>query len=224
MLTEIECILFAGPSLPQVVNLPELLQGVELHPPIRRGDLPTLMRDKAQGVIAIADGRFHQSLAVGHAEIREAIQAGWNVWGLSSMGAIRAFEMRQLGMMGYGDVYARFISAEINGIDFQDDEVALIHEELPPYRAKTEPLVHMRVALENWITNGKLTRTQADKVVTSMKTMWYGDRTLSAFKTALHEFDVDLTCELTNFDRFRVKSIDLQQFFVERPWKPRSSH
>ncbi|WP_425300876.1 TfuA-like protein, partial [Nocardia wallacei] len=33
-------------------------------------------------------------------EIREALEAGWSVWGLSSMGAIRAAEMRLLGMRG----------------------------------------------------------------------------------------------------------------------------
>src|SRR4051795_13634825 len=94
-----ELILFAGPSMPGSLRLPE---GATVLPPVRRGDVPALLRDRRPGALAIADGLFHQSLAVGHVEIRDALDAGWQVWGLSSMGAIRACEMRYLGMRGCG--------------------------------------------------------------------------------------------------------------------------
>ena len=65
------------------------------------------------------------------------------MWGLSSMGAIRAREMAHLGMRGYGSVYAPFATEG----DFQDDEVALLHEPNAPYRPVSEPLVHLREAV-----------------------------------------------------------------------------
>src|SRR5438094_645965 len=94
-----DVFLFAGPTLARARAIrPELdLGGVHELPPAQRGDVPRLVREHATpGVIAIVDGKFHQVLAVGHMEIRNAIAAGWTVWGMSSLGAIRAREMHHL--------------------------------------------------------------------------------------------------------------------------------
>ena len=100
-----------------------------MRPPVRRLDVAKLTAtERRPGTLVIVDGLFHDTLAVGHAEIREAMRRGWRVWGLSSMGAIRAREMAPLGMKGFGRVFERF-EAEA---DFQDDEVALLHEPRPP--------------------------------------------------------------------------------------------
>ncbi len=70
-------------------------------PPVKRGDVEKLISEREPGAMAIVDGLFQQCLSVGHAEIRSAVAAGWQVWGLSSMGAIRAYEMRNMGVRGY---------------------------------------------------------------------------------------------------------------------------
>ena len=59
----------------------------------------------------------------------DAIEQGWTVFGLCSMGAIRAYELRNFGMKGVGKVYQRFFQME----DFQDDELALFHEPVFPF-------------------------------------------------------------------------------------------
>jgi hypothetical protein len=217
-----DCFLFAGPSLSGIDRLDSLLTGVRILPPIQRGDLPRLLAESRPASIAIADGKFHQCLAVGHAEIREAIDRGVQVWGLSSMGAIRAAEMTSLGMRGYGEVFRRFSEAGRAGEDFQDDEVALLHDPEPPYRAGSEPLIHMRVALECWAAEGRIAVETAPAVAEALKSAWYGARSLASFATWLkrHAPAVSdwLPGELADFDRFRVKSRDLERFLVERPW------
>ena len=60
----------------------------------------------------ICDGVFESQPAVSHAELCRALDGGWAVWGVSSIGAIRAFEMRAEGMRGFGYVYKQFARFE----------------------------------------------------------------------------------------------------------------
>ena len=123
-----DCYLFAGPSLwPIKESHKGLLDQVYLRPPIKRGDLVALHDMCVPASVAIVDGVFHQVPAVGHQEIRSLLRAGWRIWGLSSMGAIRAYELREHGMEGYGFVFDWFCQ----NTDFRDDEVALLHLPTP---------------------------------------------------------------------------------------------
>ncbi len=216
-----ECLLFAGPTLYRAggsrLAVPA---GVRVLPPVQRGDIPRLLQTEPPGVLVIADGLFHQVLAVGHVELRDALAAGWQVWGLSSMGAIRAFEMRLLGMRGYGRVYDRFLREP----DFQDDEVALLHAPEPPYTAFTEPLVHLRVALDHFREAGLLPLADSDAVAADFKALWYGERSLSVFQARVlaraapcHQDRVRE--ELGDFDRFRIKTHDLAEFLRRHGWE-----
>ena len=136
--------LFAGPSLLDSNSRQLDTSFVRLKPPAKRGDIDLLLNEEdAAGTIILADGRFHSELAVGHSELRRAIRAGWEIWGVSSMGAIRACEMRSTGMKGFGVIYGFFMDDP----DFADDEVALLHIPDPPYHAVSEPLVHTRMFL-----------------------------------------------------------------------------
>src|SRR2546423_1317132 len=102
-------VLFVGPTMATSPRARALAKGCVVRRPVRRGDVARLVASrKKPGTMAIVDGVFHDSLAVGHAEIRDALARGWAVWGLSSMGAIRAREMSHVGMRGFGRVYARF--------------------------------------------------------------------------------------------------------------------
>jgi hypothetical protein len=210
--------MFVGPTLNCGATLAKE-RGVKLLPPVKRGDVERLVSTRRPGVMAIVDGQFHQCLSVGHAEIRLAIAEGWQVWGLSSMGAIRACEMRHMGMRGFGEVYEWFCRDE----DFRDDEVALTHAPSAPYLALSEPLVHIRVWLEELVKLRLLTATHERRLLKELMSLWFGERTLSRVRAMVLALvparakEIDQT--LANFDRFRLKSHDLSNFLRDQPWK-----
>ena len=215
-----KCLIFAGPTLNDADALRAVAgKGIEVLPPVRRGDIEEIVSTRAPGAMVIVDGLFHQCLSVGHAEIRSAVAAGWEVWGLSSMGAIRAYEMRHLGVRGYGRVYRCFCQYG----DFRDDEVALLHEPQPPYRALTEPLVHIRLWLRELLKTVLVTGRQKKRLLDNLMSMWFGDRTLLRARSMVLDFipvhEAGVDAMLAGFDRFRVKSHDLADFLDERPWK-----
>ena len=213
-----KCYLFAGPSLSPRARSSALAQLVRVLPPVARGDVATLVQNRKPSVLVLADGRFQEVMSVAHAEIREALACGWKVWGLASIGAIRAYEMRHLGMRGYGRVYDLFL----NSRDFQDDEVALLHGSNPPYLSGSEPLVHLRFALSEFVRRSILERKAAETVARRLKGLWYGDRTLSLFEhLALgftHKRQRDLVKRaIACFDQFRIKQRDLESFLAGNP-------
>jgi hypothetical protein len=169
--------------------------------------------------MAIVDGQFHQCLSVGHAEIRLALAKGWQVWGLSSMGAIRASEMKHMGMCGYGEVYKWFCRDDY----LRDDEVALTHCPDPPYNPLSEPLIHIRVWLQELVKIRLLSARQEKSLVKELMSMWFGDRTLPRARAMVLSVIPHRTRELdqtlAEFDRFRLKSHDLSNFLREQPWK-----
>lgn len=214
-----ECVLFAGPSLPPALPV---TAGVAIARPAGRGDIARLVARRRPGVLALADGVFHQTLAVGHAELRDAVTAGWQVWGLSSLGAIRACEMRYLGMRGYGTVYRRFVADP----DFSDDEVALLHSPDPPYRPVSEPMIHLRIGLDALVDRGLLTGVRRRALVARLSKQWYGDRTLGEVKAWLLDAQPESASTIERwvreFPRFRAKVLDVERFLTERPWRLQS--
>ncbi len=213
-----KCLVFAGPTLVDAILDGASRRGVQFLPPVKRGDIEKLIVKRPPGVVAIVDGLFHQCLSVGHAEIRTAVELGWEIWGLSSMGAIRAYEMRHMGVRGYGRVYELFDDFE----DFRDDEVALIHEAEPSYRPLSEPLVHIRFWLKDLVATGLLTKRHEKRLLDQLMSLWYADRTLAAIRRMVNELVPERADEvmrsMSNFDRYRVKSHDLSDFLHARPW------
>jgi hypothetical protein len=211
-------ILFAGPTLAASDRARTLARGLRKRPPVRRHDIAKIVESERPCDIVIVDGVFHDSLAVGHVEIRDAIARGFRLWGLSSMGAIRAREMAPLGMRGFGHVYERFCGND----DFQDDEVALLHEPSPPYRAVSEPLVHLRASIDHLVAQGIVAEGDARDVTRSLKSRWYGERTVPGAVQAIATYArggrARVAQEWRDFDRFRVKTIDLVRFLELRVW------
>jgi hypothetical protein len=193
--------------------------GFEVRPPARRGDI-SCIAENGTGIIVLVDGRFNQSLAVGHAELRVALEKGWVIWGLSSMGAIRAFEMRECGMRGFGRIYQHFLAPG----DFTDDEVALLHAPEAPYTAFSEPLVHIRHCLLEMERNKVLSANAARHVIRKMEKRWFAERTLDEFIHLVRNSsgptaESAATEHAHRFDSFRVKTTDLVTFFQLAPWK-----
>lgn len=202
-------VIYAGPSLNS--NSTSLIKekSLDLRPPIKRHDIPELLSEGFEGTIVIVDGVFHQNLALGHAELRNALEKGIQIFGLSSIGAIRAYEMRFLGMKGYGKVFNYFMNED----DFQDDEVALKYFPLPPYTEMSEPLVHFRVCIDYLIETKRITDEHGVEIISNLKSRYFGDRTMKLFLNLLSQYSNEFAEFVRDdFDRFRIKKIDLVNF------------
>jgi hypothetical protein len=203
--------IFVGPTLHRglACNLAMPTDDLIVLPPAKRGDMQRLLASEPPGLAIVVDGYFHlHNLAIGHAELRDALAAGWQVWGLSSMGAIRAAELGDLGMRGFGRVYRRYADDPA----FRDDEVALLHEPEPPYRPFSEPLVHVRALLAAMVDASAITRTAHDEIIATLMPMWFGDRTPTFLETLIDPAWV------RRLDEFQTKSQDLAAFLASRPY------
>jgi len=214
-----EPLLFAGPStwgLP-----PSLLVDAEvLHlPPVRRGEVARHASScEKPGVMIICDGVFQVSPAVSHRELCDAIDAGWQVWGVSSLGAIRAHELRHEGMRGFGGVYAMFERFE----DFTDDEMCLLHCPEAPYFPVTEALVNLRHALDQRGLELGIDGGTASAVLGALRSLWFGDRTHERIRSVLLEkgrVAPEAADRLLSWLReHRLKTLDLERLLRARPW------
>lgn len=208
-------LIFVGPSLsPRAQELIAQHQ-LAVQPPVCRGDIDRLMGSGFLGTLIMVDGRFKEVLAVGHAEIRHALEKGCSVYGLSSMGAIRAYEMETLGMQGFGKVFQYFKKEE----DFQDDEVALLHGQSPFFYTFSEPLVHFRECVKEYVGNGQLSKEAGQVIIATLKEQYFGKRTMDQFCTLMAQHGGITTEEIPrDFDRFRIKQQDLIHFLEVAPW------
>jgi hypothetical protein len=162
--------------------------------PIQRGDLSQALKENPN-IIGIIDGVFHQNSAVGHKEILNVLKKGIEVFGASSMGALRASELDTLGMVGIGYVYNQYASGEVDS----DDDVAVMldSETLEPL---SEPLINMKYVFENAVTEDILTSDEIDELLGIAKKIYYPKR---SYAKILSESDLDINKkeELIDFIR-----------------------
>ena len=213
-----DVILFAGPSTHGLDRAALLQDDVRLQPPVRRGDVDRLVEAASTpGVLVICDGVFQSVPAVSHKELCAAIDAGWQVWGVSSIGAIRAHELRDEGMHGFGYVHEQLSRHE----DFTDDEMCLLHFPEDPWFPLTEALVNLRHALD---VRGAALGISVDAGAQALGTLsraWFGDRTPGFMLAALVDAGVpspDAQALLAWTAANRIKSLDLQRLMRARPW------
>ncbi len=132
-------VLFVGPSLASE-HLPT---DMDVRGPAVCGDLAALLTDPPSAV-GLIDGAFETAPTVWHKEILELIAHGIPVAGAASLGALRAAELHQLGMIGVGRIFAAYRDGGL----VRDDAVLLTHapRELE-YRPLTVALVDAEAAL-----------------------------------------------------------------------------
>ena len=164
-------VVFVGPTLARS-KAKKLLPNAEYRPPAVQGDIlkSALL---SPDVIVLIDGYFERIPAVYHKEILWALQNGISVCGAASMGALRAAELQQFGMIGIGEIFESFSCGELE----RDDEVALVHA--PPnaqYKTLSEPLVNIRWTLSAAVNAGIIDEKLKDRIIEVGKGMFYPDR------------------------------------------------
>jgi hypothetical protein len=158
---------------------PEEAKGIldaEYFGPIKAGDIPAVIAEVGPHAIGIVDGVFHRTAAVLHKDILYALDRGIQVFGAASIGALRAAELRDCGMIGVGQVYGKYVSGELTG----DDEVAVPVARL---RGKgwvitngCDALVNIRATLAAARIRGALTEEAATAIGQAAKGLCFTER------------------------------------------------
>ena len=138
--------------------------------PIKRGDLNHDIKENPD-IIGIIDGVFHQNSAVGHREILNVIKKGIEVYGASSMGALRASELDSLGMHGIGYVYNQYATGKI----VSDDDVAVMLDS-ETLEALSVPLINMDYVFNNAYAENIITENEKDELLKIAKETYYPQR------------------------------------------------
>lgn len=176
MSTSESTVVFLGPSLDSneaARHLP-----ARYLPPIRRGDLPTVIAGGARS-IGIVDGEFGQSLAVSVMEVCSGLRQGVHIWGAASMGALRAAECQSMGMLGVGWIFQKYVEGSLRA----DDEVALLFDPWS-HRATTIPLVNVRWALQIAIEEGMIEGSSESALIEFGRAVRFTDRTYESLLKA----------------------------------------
>lgn len=169
-------IVFLGPSL-AADDAKSLYPDLVVLPPAGMGDLLGAANRFRPHAIGLVDGTFLTNMSVYHKEILYAMEQGIWVLGSSSMGALRAAECDDFGMIGVGGIYDRLVSGEIE----DDDEVALTHaDRAHNYRALSDALVTIRSAIAGAIAAGIVSEDDGAALVAVQKERWFPDRRLSS--------------------------------------------
>lgn len=167
-----EVVIFLGPSL-SLVEAQNVLQAHYL-PPAKKGDLLSVAAQFRPRVIGLIDGFFSQELSTWHKEILYALSQGIVVLGASSMGALRAAETADFGMVGVGKIFERYKSGEI----IDDDEVVLIHgPKEENYIPLSLPLINIRFTLELAKRENRFPSAICEAYLTLAKSLHYPNRT-----------------------------------------------
>ena len=113
-------VVFAGPSIYGISD--NHFSELDLRPPAASGDILGAVEGGAR-IIGLIDGLYGDCAAVWHKEILYAISKGVIVAGAASMGALRAAECNDFGMIGLGEIYKSYKS----GQRVSDADVAVSH-------------------------------------------------------------------------------------------------
>lgn len=181
----------------------------EYLPPVKRGDIYNLLekRDDVE-IIGIIDGVFHQSPAVAHKEILEALKQNITVVGGSSMGALRACELYPFGMIGVGNIFEDYK----NGVIESDDDVAVSFNP-ETYEQMSESWINMKYNFEFAVEDNIITQSQCNELLKIAKDTYYPKRSFNYVikKSSLND---DKKTELINYihsKQFDIKNQDAKK-------------
>lgn len=171
-------VVFLGPSLPhaEASNQTDAI----ILPPARRGDVIRAVARHDPETILIIDGYFEQVPSVWHKEVLWALSQGRTVAGAASMGALRAAELDQFGMLGIGRIYqaySRGVFAPFEEAFEDDDEVAVLHGPAETGYAATEAMVDIRATLDAARQAGLVNTSQMHMLAKTAKAQFYKRRT-----------------------------------------------
>lgn len=169
---KIKIIAFIGPSIPEK-RAKRLLPEAEFRPPAKQSDILNAVENDRPDVIILIDGYFHQNLSPWHKEILYALSKGIHVFGASSMGALRAIELEEFGMVGVGKVFNRLKKMAVA----PDDWVAVSQDS--DGNALSIPMVDVFETLDAIEDQDALSEEACKEIANAFKNSHFHNRTLA---------------------------------------------
>ncbi|MGV3722111.1 MAG: TfuA-like protein, partial [Actinomycetota bacterium] len=174
-----DIVVFLGPTLP-VAEAEALLPATYL-PPVQQGSVYEAAQSRPRA-IAIIDGYFGWVPSVWHKEILWALDQGIAVYGASSMGALRAAELHQFGMVGHGAIFQDYLEGRLH----DDDEVAIVHaDEQERFRPLSAAMVNIRYTLAKAESLGLISAASEAALIHYFKGRFFADRRLQGLRAQL---------------------------------------
>lgn len=175
-----DTVVFLGPTL-SAAEARTYLDAFYL-PPIGRGDVVRAVEQYAPLGIVIIDGAFGQRPAVRHKEILWALARGVQVYGAASMGAIRAAELADYGMVGHGFVFRWYRRTML--ADDADVAVGMAPQGLGSY-ALGEALIDIRLTLKKAERMGVICRQFRMSLEEAARSIYFTERTYANLLSSL---------------------------------------
>ncbi len=152
--------------------------------PAKQGDVLSAVVQFQPKVIGLIDGTFMQTLSVWHKEILYALDRGVTVLGASSMGALRAAETADFGVIGVGKIFEAYRNGTVN----DDDEVVLIHgPQEEGYLPLSLPLINLRFTFEKAQREKKISKIDAESFFAIAQELYYPERSFENLEKRARE-------------------------------------
>jgi hypothetical protein len=174
-------LVYVGPSLDAEQVLERIPEAV-IRPPAKQSDLISDLLEIEPTHILLIDGEFAQALSVWQKEIIYALQIPGvkAVYGAASMGALRAADLADYGMIGCGRIFRWYDE----GVITDESEVSVLYYQRPDgsYVSATVPLVNVRAALDKAIEAGVVEVETAQAIFNYAASIHWSERTMQALK------------------------------------------
>lgn len=166
-----EIIIFAGPSLNP--DLKQKYPENQYKGPALQGDIAHATNCSSANIFVIVDGYYKSVPSIWHKEIIYANNKGKIVVGCSSLGAIRAAELDNYGMIGRGKVYQWYKNNEIT----RDPDVAVAHgPKEEDYISYTVPIVNIKASLK--FSDKEINEKDIEEVLQISREIFFEHRTM----------------------------------------------
>ncbi|PDT54617.1 MULTISPECIES: TfuA-like protein [Sinorhizobium] len=168
-------LVFLGPTL-RLAEAQAALDAIYLKP-VAQGDIVLAAHAFRPRAMLLIDGLFEDRPAVRHKEILWAMAQGITMIGAASMGALRAAELCDFGMIGVGLIYRWYRRCQLAA----DDAVA-VHSapaELG-FLPLTDSLVDLQRTFSSLSRRGLISPAERCTLTTMARDMNFRERTLAA--------------------------------------------
>jgi len=188
-------IVFLGPSLS--IEKARKIINAEFLPPAKKGDFIKLSLTSEKKIIILIDGVFLQDYPPTPIEVFQVVNKNnFQVYGASSLGALRAVELEKFGMKGYGQVFELFKKNIINS----DDEVAVTFDN--SYNLLSEAMIDIRYNLFLAFKKGIIDKETKQLITRTAKKIYFPFRSYENIVKKSIELYSDTRDSIEDFHNF----------------------